>query len=279
MEDKLSKKEINTIKGFGSEWTRFDQSHLSNNEANIIYKKYFKIIPINEINKDAVIADIGGGSGRFAKIIAPLCKELIFIEPSNAILAAKKNCKDFNNIRFINSALNSIPLENNQSCDFIYCLGVLHHTASIKESLKKLIPLLKKEGRILLYIYYNFDNKPNWYRILWKISNLLRLLISKLPYRIKIRITDLLAIFIYYPLAKIAMLGENINLNIRNFPLSTYRNYSFKTMRTDSLDRFGTIIEKRMSKKDIRIMLESLSFKDIRFNSNEPYWCVTARLK
>ena len=51
---------------------------------------------------------------------------------------------------------------------------------------------------------------------------------------------------------KISLVLESIGLNLINFPLHFYRNTSFYVMRTDSRDRFGTPMEKRYSKKQIR---------------------------
>ena len=43
-------------------------------------------------------------------------------------------------------------------------------------------------------------------------------------------------------------------------------------MRTDSLDRFGTLLEKRFSKKEIKFLLEKNGFTNIEFSKYEPYW-------
>jgi len=43
-------------------------------------------------------------------------------------------------------------------------------------------------------------------------------------------------------------------------------------MRTDALDRFGTKIEKRFSKKEIEILMKRSQLKNIKFSSKPPYW-------
>ena len=48
-------------------------------------------------------------------------------------------------------------------------------------------------------------------------------------------------------------------------------------MKTDALDRFGTRMEKRFSKDEIRSMLIEAGFKDIRFSENEPFWVSISR--
>ena len=77
----------------------------------------------------------------------------------------------------------------------------------------------------------------------------------------------------YYPLAKISKFLEHFfNFNVENIPLSSYLNLSFYTIRTDSLDRMGTNIEKRFSKKEIEIMLLECGFQNISFSSDVPSW-------
>lgn len=44
-------------------------------------------------------------------------------------------------------------------------------------------------------------------------------------------------------------------------------------MRTDSLDRFGTRLESRFSKREIRQMLEEAGLDKIKFRDGTPYWC------
>lgn len=53
---------------------------------------------------------------------------------------------------FIQVDLNHIPFRN-QSLDVIFSEGVLHHTDNTEKSFSALIPLLKKGGRIMFYVY------------------------------------------------------------------------------------------------------------------------------
>ena len=45
---------------------------------------------------------------------------------------------------------------------------------------------------------------------------------------------------------------------------------------TDSLDRFGTKLEKRFTKKEVQEMLIKAGFKNIKFSNNAPYWVALA---
>ena len=99
-----------------------------------------------------------------------------------------------------------------------------------------------------------------------------RIFISKLPFRIKKIVTDLIAFFVYLPLAKINYLIDYLNIGFIKLPLSFYKNKSFYVMRNDSLDRFGTSLEKRFSKKQIKKLMIEASLKEIVFYNKEPHW-------
>ena len=267
------------IRDFGEEWKHYHQRNLEFKELNELFYKYFSIFPFEKINKNSKGFDMGCGSGRWAAFIAPKVKQLYCIEPSKiAIEQAKINLKRFNNCAFENSDVMENKLENN-SQDFGYSLGVLHHIPDTYLGLKSCINKLKKGAPFLLYLYYRFDNKPTWFKLIWKISNIFRLLISRLPFQLKLYVTILIAILIYFPFSKVSLLLEKIGFQVGNLPLSSYRNTSFYTMKTDALDRFGTRLEHRFTKDEILIMMEDCGLTNIKFSDEFPFWVAVGEKK
>ena len=128
-------------------------------------------------------------------------------------------------------------------------------------------------------MYYRFDNKPIWFKIIWKISDTIRKLISKLPFKIKLIITKIIALTIYFPLTRLSLIIEKLGYDISNMPISSYRNNSFYTMKTDALDRFGTKIEHRFTKKEISNMMQKAGLIDIKFSEKVPYWVAVGQKK
>ena len=67
-----------------------------------------------------------------------------------------------------------------------------------------------------------------------------------------------------------------MKLNVENAHLNDYRNKPFYFMKTDALDRFGTKLEKRFSKKEIIALLEEAGFEKISFSNHMPKWvCIS----
>ena len=262
-----------TVNSFSNEWNKFQQDKLSDNELKILVKNYFHLYPLDKLNKESEVFDAGCGTGRWAKFIAPKVKKLNCIDPSLAINIAKKNLKEFDNIEFHNKSIDNVKLKKN-SQDFGYSLGVLHHIPDTKKALIDCVSFLKPGAPFLIYIYYAFDNKPLWFKLIWKLSDFCRKIIILLPSSLKNLVTDFLALIIYFPLAKTSLFLEKYNQEIiKNFPLSYYRNSSFYTMRTDARDRFGTPLEKRFTKDQIKKMMIEANLIDIKFSDIEPFWC------
>lgn len=59
-----------TVEGFGDEWSRFDQTSMSDEDTLRIFESYFTVFPWAKLPKDAVGFDLGCGSGRWAKLVA-----------------------------------------------------------------------------------------------------------------------------------------------------------------------------------------------------------------
>ena len=261
-----------TVESFSEEWTYFDQTELSSFEAEKIFNEYFSIFPWSSIPSNASGFDMGCGSGRWAKFMAPKVGSLHCIDPSSALEIAKNSLRFNSNVTFHSASVDELPLPLN-SQDFGYSLGVLHHIPDTNLALKCCVDMLKPGAPFHVYLYYAFDNRNTIYKLIWKLSDKLRMAICKLPSRSKHFITDIIAATIYYPLARLTFIAEKIGLNVSSIPLSYYRNHSFYTMRTDSRDRFGTPLEQRFTREKITQMMTDAGLKEIKFSDSAPYWC------
>jgi SAM-dependent methyltransferase len=261
-----------TVQSFGDEWSRFNQSGMTDQEALKIFDDYFSIFPWKDLSPNAEGFDMGCGSGRWAKLVAPKVGHLNCIDPSTAINIAKSNLSSHTNTSFYEASLDSSPLKPG-SQDFGYSLGVLHHVPDTKQAIQSCADLLKPGAPLLLYLYYSFDGRPLWFKLIWKASDIIRRIIFHLPPTLKHLITNIIAALIYLPIARFSGLLSALSVSVKNIPLSYYRHTSFYTMRTDARDRFGTPLEQRFSKSQIQSMMESAGLEKISFSNNAPYWC------
>lgn len=131
---------------------------------------------------------------------------------------------------------------------------------------------LRQGAPFLLYLYYRFDNRPIWFRLLWKCTDIVRQIVSKMPFKAKYLFSSIIALLIYFPLARLSLILERLGMDVENFPLSVYRSRSFYTMRTDAFDRFGTRLEKRFTRVEIEQMMRRCGLVSIRFKESAPFW-------
>lgn len=261
-----------TVAGFGEEWDSFDQVRLNEAEWGSIFDSYFSIFPWDRLPDNAEGFDLGCGSGRWAAGVIDRVGKLNCIDPSGKALAvAQRRLAGKPNAAFHHASVDAIPLPD-ASQDFGYSLGVLHHIPDTAAAMADCIRKLKPGAPFLVYLYYAFDNRPGWFRLVWRASDLLRLAICRLPFTPRKWITTLIAALVYWPLARGARLLEQAGLNVSNMPLSAYRNHSFYTMRTDALDRLGTRLEQRFTRKEIEAMMRNCGLTDLQFSDQVPFW-------
>jgi SAM-dependent methyltransferase len=261
------------VAGFGDEWTRFDQSALGDEECARIFNDYFAIFPWHALPKDAVGADFGCGSGRWAQAIRGRVGSLHCIDASpDALAVARRNLQAANNVKFHCASVEAAPIES-ASLDFGYSLGVLHHTPNPREALQACVRYLKPGAPFLVYLYYRFDNRPMWFRALWRTSDIVRRVVCRAPSPLRYALSQLLAVAVYWPLARLAALGRALGVNVDSLPLSYYADKSFYVMRTDALDRFGTRLEHRFTRSEITNAMVAAGLDRISFHSGPPYWC------
>lgn len=268
-----------TVAGFGEEWSAFDQSRLIGREYQRLFDGYFGIFPFSRLPADAEGFDLGCGSGRWAAGVAPRVGRLHCIDPSSQALdVARRRLGEHQNVDFHLASADEIPLAD-ESQDFGYSLGVLHHIPDTPRALADCVRKLKPGAPFLVYLYYKLDDRPAWFRGLWRATDAGRRVISGLPFGIRKAVSTFLAATIYWPVARSAHLAEKAGLNVAGWPLSPYRYRGFYSMRTDALDRFGTRLEQRFSRHEIQAMMTQAGLDDIRFSDEPPYWvaCGTKR--
>jgi SAM-dependent methyltransferase len=269
------------IDSFGHEWSTFDYGETETTEAlNTQFDAYCAPIDLSEFDpKNSIAGDFGAGSGRWASRLLPYFSLVYALEPSDG---ASKVLKD----KFSGEAkivvlqetvgANSIPLE---SLDLAMSLGVLHHIPDTGLAMKDVSLRVKPGGMFLCYLYYNLENKPIFYKLIFKAVNAVRQVVSVLPQRIKRNVCSSIAAIIYWPLARFSKLMNKVGVNTSNIPLHHYADMPFVMLANDALDRFGTTLEQRFSKAEIIQMLSAADFdvSTLKFSDIEPFWTFSVK--
>ena len=104
--------------------------------------------------------DVGCGMGRFAEVATRWGAHVVGIDLSLAAEVAEENLKGRQAV-FFQADVFKLPFAP-ESFDYIYSLGVLHHTPDCKAAFQVLPGLLKPGGRIAIWLYSRYNN---WYKM------------------------------------------------------------------------------------------------------------------
>jgi SAM-dependent methyltransferase len=269
------------IDSFGQEWAQFEYFEGDSEEAlDRQFGAYCAPISLLHFNENySIAADFGAGSGRWTSRLIPYFKLIYALEPSdgaNSVLQDK--FKGNSKVIVMKQTIgeNSIP---DESLDLGISLGVLHHIPNTSLALKDISRKIKGGGYFLCYLYYNLEDKPLFYRNLFKFADVLRRRISQMSHSHKKIVTIWIAAFVYLPLSRFSRLASGLGVDVKNFPLHQYARMPFKMLANDSLDRFGTVLEQRFSRKEITEMLREANFdiETLVFSQLEPYWTFSVK--
>src|ERR1700723_3137974 len=79
-----------TVRDFGAEWARFDQSGVPDAEIERMFNEYFAPFPWDKLPPDARGFDAGCGSGRWAPLVARRVGHLYCIDAAADALAVAR---------------------------------------------------------------------------------------------------------------------------------------------------------------------------------------------
>lgn len=269
--DVIENADPEVIKSFGEEWQKFDS--FDDRDFQRLGQMYFDILPPSMVSKTSTLLDVGCGTGRWSKYLAGKVGFVDCVDPSKAIFVADKMMKDYDNVRLTKASANALPFEDNQF-DMVMSIGVLHHIPDTLGAMKECVKKVKPGGYFYVYLYYSFENRSLLYKGMFEVTHLLRKVVSSLPAKLKRIVCDFLAVFVYMPFVLMSRFFHAIGMKkfAKWIVLSDYRDKSFHIIRNDSLDRFGTKLEQRFSKKEIESMMNESGVKDVVFSTQSPYW-------
>jgi len=143
------------VGSFSYEWKKFKKVQLdSESESGNSREGMSRIIDGDPSELSGIVLDAGCGTGRYMEIVSPHAKEVFGIDLSLACETAQELVGGKENVHVIQADINRLPFKE-QTFDSIYSIGVLHHTPSTEDSFMNLPPLLKKGGKLAIWIYSN----------------------------------------------------------------------------------------------------------------------------
>jgi SAM-dependent methyltransferase len=165
---------------FGFQWLTFRDTQLDTDESRrseADFRRRTGFTPEDLAGK--LVLDVGCGMGRFAEVATRWGAFVVGIDLSLAEEAASENLKDRDSA-FFQADVFHLPFAPG-SFDYIYSIGVLHHTPDCEQAFKALPGLLKPGGRIAIWLYSGYNK---WYRMSDVYRRVTRKMSPKTVYRL-----------------------------------------------------------------------------------------------
>jgi len=245
-----------TRASFGYEWTHFNDWKPSSET----FGDYFSNFDLEWLRGRTVL-DAGCGMGRHARQIAPFADTVVAVDFSNAINEAARNVADQANVQCVQGDLTRLPVADN-TFDFVFSMGVLHHIADTSGTLWGLVRALKPGGRLRLYLYWKRTGFAG--ALLWLVA-LARTVTVRLPFPLLRVLCWLLSVGLMAGVVLPYRLLLTLGVDVKDtWPLSVYTKYPFNVLYNDQFDRFSAPIEKRYSEAEVAALLESAGLREVR---------------
>ena len=158
----------NYASSFGYQWNLFRKEQIdSHNGTTLSADRFWKETAWTKDElKDKWILDVGCGAGRFLDVSSTAEANVIGIDISSAIDAAKENLKGRENVHFIQASIYELPFRPG-TFDCCYCIGVIQHTPNPENSLRSIAEMVKKDGKIAVTIYERRRWRTMFYSKYW----------------------------------------------------------------------------------------------------------------
>lgn len=244
-------------KNFADEWMYFT-ADIDKELAKRELDSYFHNFVTYSDLENKIVLDGGCGGGRFCYVVAAesKAKEIFAVDLSYAVFSAFKNTKQFDNVNIIQGDLTNLPFKNlpeQELFDFIYSVGVLHHLPVPKAGFSSLSKHLKKNGKILVWVYGKEGNAL-YINFADPIRNLIT---SKLPFKVNLvlsfTISAILWTIIWLLYAPLNLILPSNTIN-KILPFNEYfdffRKRGFKDFWRTVLDKMIPTISYYISKNE-----------------------------
>lgn len=249
------------LNSFSFEWkvhrkTQLDSANRNNSMGNISETTFQKRIdfPLGEL-KGKLVLDAGCGMGRFAEVASSFGAKVVGFDYSFAIDAAFRNMGNRANTHLIQADIFKLPFKP-EIFDFIYSFGVLHHTPDAKEAFRQLPPLLKKNGKISIFVYSNYNKAIVYMSSFWRFFT------TKLPKRLLYLLCHI-SIPLYF-LYKIPLLG---NIGKILFVIPMVPNWRWRVL--DTLDWYSPKYQSKHTHAEVFRWFKDAGLSEINIFENE----------
>lgn len=253
-----------TRRSFGYQWTEFGTmtDQFRDDFLNYIHP----IQPEFFVGKRGL--DAGCGFGRHMYHAARLGARMVGLDFSRALERASEVTKDLEQVRLIQGDILRPPFRA-ESFDFVYSLGVLHHTVNPEAGFQALRRLVRPGGSIFVWVY---SKSRRWTNRLLETA---RAVTSRLPLRVTRALSwtgaavDTVGFIWPYKVTR-RMVGPSVD-RLTLPRIRVYARYPFQVCYADWFDRLSAPIRFYYDGDDLRGWADRAGLVNVRISQTGLY--------
>jgi SAM-dependent methyltransferase len=194
---------------FGRQWNRYDVAREEDDKATFQIKT--GLAPHDLAGR--LVLDAGCGGGRYTRLATRHGARVVGVDLSSAVERAAALCAEWPRVVIVQADLLDLPLAE-RVFDFVFSIGVLHHSPDPQRAFGQVAARVRPGGRLAVWLY----GKNTWPQE--RLNSALRALTTRLPARVLEPLCVGLAV-----LGGIPVLSRTLNkvVNFSNHPDGTLR--------------------------------------------------------
>jgi SAM-dependent methyltransferase len=206
--------------------------------------------------------DAGCGFGRHIYQAASYGAEMVGMDLSRAIDASYQNTKQFPNVHLVQGDIYAPPFAP-KTFDFVYSVGVLHHLPDPERGVRSLVPLVKPNGSLFVWLYSKSRRFSNF------VLECARAVTTRLPHPLVKAISlvgaviDSAFVLPYRALASVPGLGA-IAARITPPRIKLYSHYPFQVLHADWFDRLAAPVRFYYSGPEVAEILRTAGLSHVQ---------------
>jgi uncharacterized protein YbaR (Trm112 family)/SAM-dependent methyltransferase len=232
-----------TVKSYSYQWRKFKQ--MFPEWEQVFLDSIRPVTP--EFFRGKVGIDGGCGFGRSIFYAATYGAEMIGLDLSEAIEAARQNTRHLDNVHLVQGDIFHPPVRRG-SLDFAYSIGVLHHLPDPKAGFLSLTRLVKPGAPVFIWVYLRGRGRQI------AAFTAMRAVSTRMPLRLLSLATLGLAaghwVLWILPHKLLKRFARTSRLADR-IPFSLYARYPFRTLHTDWFDGLAVPLQNYYRREDI----------------------------
>jgi SAM-dependent methyltransferase len=247
---------------FGFQWKLHARTQLDNEHSHRSEEAFRRRTGFSpEDLRGKLVLDVGCGMGRFAEVASRWGARVVGIDLSLACEVAAQNMAA-RSATIFQADVFQLPFAE-CSFDFIYSIGVLHHTPDCEQSVKVLPQFLKPGGRLAVWLYSSYNR---WYRMSDVYRKLTRRMPPKLLYGLCYGTIPLYGV--HWVLRKIPFLGRPASGFVAWLvPMSFDKDSEWRVL--DTFDWYSPWYQSKHSYEEVFRWFESCGLEDLHV-ADEP---------